>query len=101
MNRRTFLYTGYGWLVGGLVIIASSGFASGQKTADPKKSEELYCILKVRCNGCKNCLRACKEKAISMIDGKAFISPDKCKGCGDCVSSCRRQAIKLNVPEKA
>lgn len=88
MKRRTFIYTGAGWVIGSLVAISSLGF-----TSEMENDKKLYKVLKVRCNACKNCLMACKEKAISLVEGKAFIGPDKCNGCGHCVRSCRRQAI--------
>ncbi|MBN2480567.1 MAG: 4Fe-4S binding protein [Bacteroidales bacterium] len=99
MERRKFIYTGCGWMIGGLAALTFSGFISGQNL--PEESKNLYTILKVRCDGCKRCLMACKEKAITMVEGKARIDPEKCKGCGDCVRSCRRQAIKPDVSEKA
>ena len=96
MKRRTFIYTGAGWAIGSLVTISSLGFTSGKE--DDKK---IYKVLKVRCNACKHCLMACKEEAISLVEGKAFIGPDKCNGCGHCVRSCRRQAIVLAVSDDA
>ena len=88
MQRRKFIYTGGGWVVGGLAAISSLGFISAEENDITP-----YKIIKVRCNGCQHCLRPCREKAISLVKGKAFIDPKKCKGCGDCVRSCRRQAI--------
>ncbi len=100
MKRRIFLYKGMGWLAGSLAAVSLSGFAGIQNDEKPNKSEDVYTVLKVRCDGCKRCMIPCKEKAISIIEGKARIDPDKCQGCGDCVTSCRRQAIKLDDSKK-
>jgi len=88
MKRRTFLYNCSGYVAVGLAAMLSLGFI-----APDEKENEAYKIIKVRCNGCKHCLMSCKQKAITILEGKATIDPGKCKGCGDCVRSCRRQAI--------
>lgn len=100
MKRRVFIYKGIGWFAGSLAAVSLSGFAGIQDDKKPKKSEDVYTVLKVRCDGCKRCIMPCKEKAISIIEGKARIDPDKCHGCGDCIHSCRRQAIKLDDSKK-
>lgn len=100
MKRRVFVYKSIGWLAGSLAAVSLSGFTGIQGDEKPKKSEDVYTVLKVRCNGCKRCMMPCKEKAISIVEGKAQIDSDKCQGCGDCVHSCKRQAIKLDDSKK-
>ncbi len=48
-----------------------------------------------KCRGCKKCVVAanCPSKAVSVIDGKAFIDPQKCKKCGVCVGKCPFGAV--------
>ncbi len=63
-------------------------------TCTKHQTKIVYHVIASRCNGCRKCLGACSEGAISMVNGKAVIDPKKCTGCGDCVSSCRRNAIE-------
>lgn len=47
-----------------------------------------------KCEGCGMCVDICKEKAISIEDGKPVINPEKCANCGDCITSCLADAWK-------
>ena len=47
---------------------------------------------------CQNCLaascqRVCPKDAISFVNGKSFIDPDKCIKCGKCAKACPYNAI--------
>lgn len=47
-----------------------------------------------KCNGCGDCVTACHEDAIVLIDGKArLIRDDYCDGLGDCLPNCPTSAI--------
>lgn len=47
-----------------------------------------------KCNGCGACARACHERAIDIIDGKARLTREKyCDGLGDCLPECPTGAI--------
>lgn len=47
-----------------------------------------------KCNGCGQCVEACHEGAIQMIDGKAkLVRDDYCDGLGDCIGECPQDAI--------
>lgn len=49
-----------------------------------------------RCNGCGNCVLACAEGAIQIIDGKAKVIADKyCDGLGACIGDCPEDALKI------
>ncbi len=49
-----------------------------------------------RCNGCGNCVLACAEGAIQIIDGKAKIVKDQyCDGLGACIGDCPEDALKI------
>lgn len=48
------------------------------------------------CNGCGNCVVACAEGAIQIIDGKAKVIADKyCDGLGACIGDCPEDALKI------
>lgn len=51
------------------------------------------------CRGCKKCLVAesCPSKAVTLVDGKAVIDPDKCTSCGVCVGKCPFGAVPKNA----
>lgn len=49
-----------------------------------------------RCTGCGNCVVACAEGAIEIIDGKAKVIADKyCDGLGACIGDCPEDALKI------
>ncbi|MBR2865134.1 MAG: monomeric [Elusimicrobiaceae bacterium] len=52
-------------------------------------------IVTEACQGClaRTCQTACKFGAISVVNGKSRIDPDKCKNCGQCKASCPYNAI--------
>lgn len=48
------------------------------------------------CDGCGDCITACHEGAIQLIDGKAkLVSDQYCDGLGDCIGDCHLGAIKI------
>ncbi len=53
-----------------------------------------------KCNGCGLCTKACHEKAIKMINGKAkLIRDDYCDGLGYCLPVCPTGAITFEMRE--
>ncbi len=51
-------------------------------------------IDKNKCYGCGECVTACHEGAIALIDGKAaLVREDFCDGLGDCLPVCKAGAI--------
>ncbi len=52
------------------------------------------------CNGCGNCVTACSEGAIRIVNGKAQVVSDKfCDGLGACIGECPAGA--LTIEERA
>ncbi len=54
-------------------------------------------IIKVT-NGCQGCIEhpcieICPKKAISKVDGHAYVDPEKCIRCGRCMDACSFSAI--------
>ena len=55
-----------------------------------------------KCNGCGQCVTACAEGAIEIIDGKAkLISEVYCDGLGACLGHCPEDAITVEQREAA
>ncbi|MDY6824710.1 MAG: 4Fe-4S binding protein [Thermodesulfobacteriota bacterium] len=49
-----------------------------------------------RCTGCGQCVIACAEGAIEIVDGKAkVISDNLCDGLGACLGDCPEDALKI------
>jgi len=57
-------------------------------------------IDKEKCNGCGQCVDACAEGAIEIIDGKAkLVSEVYCDGLGACIGHCPQDAITVQQRE--
>lgn len=52
-------------------------------------------IDKQKCMGSGECIKACPEKAISLVEGKAVIDRSKCDADGICIPACVNSAISL------
>ena len=54
------------------------------------------------CVGVGSCIKSCKYGAMSLVDGKVVIDPEKCNGCGDCAAKdvCPQGLIRM-IPKEA
>jgi Pyruvate/2-oxoacid:ferredoxin oxidoreductase delta subunit len=61
---------------------------------------ELIRIDEALCDGCGQCVPACNDGAIALVDGKArLVSEVYCDGMGACLGHCPRGAISLELVE--
>jgi Fe-S-cluster-containing hydrogenase component 2 len=52
------------------------------------------------CDGCGNCVSACSEGALQLVDGKAkLVKEDFCDGFGDCIGECPTGALVIEERE--
>jgi len=53
-------------------------------------------IDEAKCDGCGQCIDACHEGALALVDGKARLVKDTfCDGLGACIGDCPRDALKI------
>ena len=67
---------------------------------DPELSERLgrvrrRMLIQEWCRGCGTCVSACRNHAITMVDGIARIDYTKCATCGYCARACPEFNIKV------
>ena len=61
---------------------------------------KIITIDKEKCVGCGQCVSACQEGAIGMVDGKAaLLREDYCDGLGNCLPVCPANAISFQARE--
>lgn len=61
---------------------------------------EIILIDEEKCDGCGECVVACEEGAIQVIDGKARLIKDTyCDGLGACIGECPQDALTIDVRE--
>ena len=61
-----------------------------------KVNRKIIEIDEENCDGCGNCVIACAEGALQIIDGKAkVISDNLCDGLGACIGDCPQDALKI------
>jgi ferredoxin len=63
---------------------------------------KIITIDKEKCDGCGQCVAACQEGAIGLVDGKAkLLRDDYCDGLGNCLPGCPTGAISFEEREAA
>jgi electron transfer flavoprotein alpha subunit len=64
--------------------------------ADQKPNARIAVITRENCIGCEQCVAACPENAITMVDGIAVVDASRCTGCEKCVTVCPASAIAMS-----
>lgn len=70
-------------------------YFSGNKEIEFTGGTERSIMVHDWCLGCGNCIKACKNGALSLKEGKIKIDQEKCIFCGYCGAACRDFAIKV------
>ena len=52
-------------------------------------------VNKDKCESCGDCVPACPNESIKMIEDKADVDKELCIDCNACVDTCTRQAIAM------
>jgi ferredoxin len=61
-----------------------------------KRKRSIIEIDEALCNGCGQCISACAEGALKLVDGKARLIGDiYCDGLGACIGDCPQGALKI------
>ena len=70
------------------------------RSKDMKKTRSIIEINEELCNGCGECVPACAEGAIQIVDGKAKLVKDLfCDGLGACLRECPKGALTVEERE--
>lgn len=72
-----------------------SGISVEEQELVTKNLREKHIEIEPWCTGCGICVDRCKQGAIKIVDGKAFVIREKCVLCSYCAQACPDFSIKL------
>ncbi len=78
-------------IIGSVVLLLIVGGIARHRRARNK----VLSVAEDDCTGCQRCIKRCRRKALSVVDKKVVLNPEKCTTCGDCVSACKFNALKI------
>ncbi|MFO8056091.1 MAG: 4Fe-4S binding protein [bacterium] len=65
-----------------------------------KKKRPIIEIAEEKCDGCGNCILACQEGALKLVNGKArLVGEVLCDGLGACIGECPQGALTISERE--
>lgn len=70
-------------------------YFNGEDPGEPLSSTKEFAVVESICKGDGACLKACTNEAISLVNGKARINPERCILCGYCTEVCPQFAIRM------
>jgi electron transfer flavoprotein alpha subunit len=54
-------------------------------------------VIEPKCIACEQCIAACPEQALELVNGMVRVIAERCNGCGECVRMCPSEALELPV----
>lgn len=76
-------------------IDANVAIAEGREDDFVVADKERHMMVHDYCEGCGRCAEGCRQKAISIINGRASVDESKCVFCGYCARMCPQFCIKV------
>ncbi|MEA2053665.1 MAG: phosphoadenosine phosphosulfate reductase family protein [Candidatus Thermoplasmatota archaeon] len=70
------------------ILLSEDDFKVNAPTQKKKKIVESVIDRALNCTGCGVCTGQCRQNAISIKNGKAWIDGERCIHCGECVNIC-------------
>ncbi len=65
-----------------------------------RKTRDIIRIDESKCDGCGQCITACEESALKLVDGKArLVGEVYCDGLGACIGACPQDALTIEQRE--
>ena len=77
-------------------IDANVAIAEGNAAPmEPLRDRRREMMVHDYCEGCGRCAARCHQRAISIVEGRAQVDPEKCVFCGYCAQVCPQFCIKV------
>ena len=77
-----------------LAVFSGQAVTPQLEQAAPMAAKRLV-VLQRLCQGCGECVAACPNAALSLVNNKSTVDAEKCLLCGYCSPSCKEFAIRV------